>query len=86
MLLEIKTFKNSILNLNRLNSSSKGLYDYFSHFKKQKHFINTTNKSNLSLEDYLKAKIKIKGPITVAEFMREALSNPINVSILSIFN
>lgn len=40
---------------------------------------NTTNSSNnnkATFESYLSAKIKLKGPLTVAEFMKEALGNP----------
>lgn len=33
-------------------------------------------KSSVEFENYLNAKIKMKGPITVAEFMKEALGNP----------
>ncbi len=43
-------------------------------------FLSTINKPNKSLKDHLKNEIKLKGPITLAEYMREALSNPIHVN------
>ena len=43
------------------------------------HFIKSSSSTNKSLESYLKSKIKLKGPISVAEYMREVLSNPIYV-------
>jgi hypothetical protein len=37
----------------------------------------TVNKSQNELENHLISKIRIKGPITVADFMKEALGNPL---------
>jgi hypothetical protein len=79
MFFSMQTFKNSILNLNRsiLSLNSKILHYNYYGFKQQNYFLSTNNKS---LQDYLISKIKSKGPITIAEYMREALSNPIYVS------
>lgn len=44
----------------------------------------TTNKEEraASFENYLKSKIKMHGPLTVADYMKEALSNPVWVRAL----
>ena len=36
----------------------------------------SSNNNKATFESYLSAKIKLKGPLTVAEFMKEALGNP----------
>ena len=36
----------------------------------------SNNNNKATFESYLSAKIKLKGPLTVAEFMKEALGNP----------
>lgn len=40
----------------------------------------TSSTSRGSFENYLKSKIKMNGPLTVASFMKEALLNPVWVS------
>lgn len=39
----------------------------------------TTNREGTaaSFENYLKSKIKMHGPLTVADYMKETLSNPV---------
>jgi len=44
-------------------------------------FNSTNGGSNSSLENYLISRIKMKGPLTVAEYMKEVLANPVWVSI-----
>lgn len=51
-------------------------------FKQCRHFTTIVDIKNSSLEQHLRAKIKLKGPITVAEYMKEALTNPVYVRIL----
>ena len=38
---------------------------------------NTEGTAAASFENYLKSKIKMHGPLTVADYMKEALSNPV---------
>jgi hypothetical protein len=40
----------------------------------------TSERNKSRLEDDLIKRIKMRGPLTVAEFMKEALGNPIHVS------
>lgn len=53
----------------------------------QRNFLNlffrstSTINQNDSLSNYLKMKIKMKGPITVAEYIKECLGNPKYVSL-----
>jgi hypothetical protein len=44
------------------------------------YFSKISNDKEGTLQSYLKSKIRMKGPITVSEFMKEALSNPYHVS------
>lgn len=45
----------------------------------------TSHNGDSSFEGYLHAKIKLKGPITVADYMKEALTNPKWVRVLCLF-
>jgi hypothetical protein len=47
----------------------------------QARFNSTSGEASSSLENYLISRIKMKGPLTVAEYMKEVLANPIWVSI-----
>jgi hypothetical protein len=40
---------------------------------------NLSNINQLTLQKYLQSKIKTSGPITVAEYMKECLGNPLLV-------
>lgn len=42
--------------------------------------------TNGSFESYLQKRIKMKGPLTVAEYMKEVLGNPKWVRIISLNN
>ena len=68
-------FKNKEFLLNSLklfNYANKKLTN-----QKQARFLNEAPKTNSSsFFNYLQTKIKMKGPITVAEYMKEALGNP----------
>lgn len=39
--------------------------------------ISTNYGNSKTLEEYLNSRIKFKGPLTVAEYMKEALGNPL---------
>jgi hypothetical protein len=44
--------------------------------KFQKRFFTDVNNTDAKFLNYLQTKIKMKGPITVSEYMKEALCNP----------
>lgn len=50
-------------------------------FRNARRLSSSASSSQGSFDNYLKSKIKMKGPLTVAEYMKEALGNPIWVCI-----
>lgn len=69
----------SSLFLNHRVSKFRPTSSYFS-MSRGLSTADTTADRTGSFDNYLKSMIKLNGPLTVAHYMREALSNPVWVS------
>ena len=70
-------FKKFLINKAQQIYRSNLLFNDLSKFTNQlRHLSNNGNQSNDTLASYLKMRIKMKGPITVSEYIKECLVNP----------
>lgn len=66
---------NKTLQIYRSNLLFNDLPKYINQFSR---LSSNQNQPNVSLASYLKMKIKMKGPITVSEYIKECLGNPLH--------